>query len=162
MNVTAKLLSVFLVDKQFRGLRSRLAAAERFLAEQNKLIEQLDAKKASLDAQVRQITATASNFEGEMKRLDARMANCLWAHRAAFDAFVGVPRILLYDNLKSAVIQREGAAIRFNPEILKFAGHYRYEPRPVAVARGNQQGRVERAFRHRDAADRPDFCAMVA
>ncbi|MFN9972984.1 MAG: hypothetical protein ACK58T_24165, partial [Phycisphaerae bacterium] len=74
MNVTAKLLSVFLVDKQFRGLRSRLAAAERFLAEQNKLIEQLDAKKASLDAQVRQITATASNFEGEMKRLDARMA----------------------------------------------------------------------------------------
>jgi hypothetical protein len=48
--------------------------------------------------------------------LDARMANFLWAHRAAFDAFVGVPRILLYDNLKSAVIQREGAAIRFNPD----------------------------------------------
>ena len=80
--------------------------------------------------------------------LDARMANFLWAHRAAFDAFVGVPRVLLYDNLKSAVIQREGAAIRFNPEILKFAGHYRYEPRPVAVARGNQKGRVERAIRY--------------
>jgi transposase len=80
--------------------------------------------------------------------LDARMANFLGAHRAAFDAFVGVPRVLLYDNLKSAVIQREGAAIRFNPEILKFAGHYRYEPRPVAVARGNQKGRVERAIRY--------------
>jgi transposase len=80
--------------------------------------------------------------------LDARMANFLGAHRAAFDAFVGVPRVLLYDNLKSAVLQREGAAIRFNPEILQFAGHYRYEPRPVAVARGNEKGRVERAIRY--------------
>lgn len=74
MNVTQKLLSVFKVDKQFRGLRSRLSAAEKFLAEQNKQIEQTDAKKASLESQLRQLVATASNFEGEMKRLDARMA----------------------------------------------------------------------------------------
>jgi transposase len=80
--------------------------------------------------------------------LDARMANFLWAHQAAFDAFVGVPRVLLYDNLKSAVLQREGSAIRFNPELLQFAGHYHFEPRPVAVARGNQKGRVERAIRY--------------
>src|SRR5271165_2469119 len=32
------------------------------------------------------------------------------------------------------------------------AAHYRYEPRPVAVARGNEKGRVERAIRFvRDA-----------
>jgi transposase len=36
--------------------------------------------------------------------------------------------------------------------LLDFAGHYRYEPRPVAVARGNEKGRVERAIRYvRDA-----------
>ena len=75
MNVTQKLLSVFKVDKQYRGLRSRLSAAEKFLAEQNKQIEQIDAKKASLDAQLRQLQSAGANFEGEMKRLHARMAS---------------------------------------------------------------------------------------
>ncbi|MBS0186790.1 MAG: hypothetical protein JSS51_01905 [Planctomycetes bacterium] len=74
MNVTSKLLSVFKVDKQFRGLRSRLSAAEKFLAEQNRQIEQINAKKSSLEAQQRQLAAAAANFEGEVKRLDARMA----------------------------------------------------------------------------------------
>ncbi|MFO0860121.1 MAG: hypothetical protein U0570_06150 [Phycisphaerales bacterium] len=74
MNVTSKLLSVFKVDKQFRGLRSRLSAAEKFLAEQNRQIEQISAKKSSLEAQQRQLAAAAANFEGEVKRLDARMA----------------------------------------------------------------------------------------
>jgi hypothetical protein len=32
--------------------------------------------------------------------------------------------------------------------LLEFAGHYRFEPRPVAVARGNEKGRVERAIRY--------------
>ena len=57
-------------------------------------------------------------------------------------------RVLLYDNLKSAVLERAGDAIRFNPALLAFAAHYRYEPRPVAVARGNEKGRVERAIRY--------------
>jgi hypothetical protein len=50
------------------------------------------------------------------------------------------------------VLERQGEAIRFNPALLDFAAHYRYEPRPVAVARGNEKGRVERAIRYvRDA-----------
>jgi transposase len=84
--------------------------------------------------------------------LDARMENFLRGHVAAFAAFGGVPRVLLYDNLKSAVLERHGDAIRFHPTLLGFAGHYRFEPRPVAVARGNEKGRVERAIRYvRDA-----------
>jgi transposase len=83
---------------------------------------------------------------------DAGMENFLRGHVAAFTAWQGVPRVLLYDNLKSAVLERHGAAIRFHPTLLGFAGHYRYEPRPVAVARGNEKGRVERAIRYiRDA-----------
>ncbi len=83
---------------------------------------------------------------------DARMENFLRGHVAAFTAWGGVPRVLLYDNLKSAVLERRGDAIRFHPTLLGFAGHYRYEPRPVAVARGNEKGRVERAIRYvRDA-----------
>lgn len=46
------------------------------------------------------------------------------------------------------MLERRGDAIRFHPTLLAFAGHYRYEPRPVAVARGNEKGRVERAIRY--------------
>jgi transposase len=80
--------------------------------------------------------------------LDARIESFLRGHVGAFAAWQGVPRVLLYDNLKSAVLERHGAAIRFHPTLLGFAGHYRYEPRPVAVARGNEKGRVERAIRY--------------
>jgi len=71
--------------------------------------------------------------------LDARMASFLRGHEAAFQAWGGLPRVLLYDNLKSAVLERQGDAIRFHPLLLAFAAHYRFEPRPVAVARGNEK-----------------------
>jgi transposase len=80
--------------------------------------------------------------------LDARMDSFLRGHALAFIALRGVPRVLLYDNLKSAVLERVGDAIRFNPTLLALAGHYRFEPRPVAPARGNEKGRVERAIRY--------------
>lgn len=60
----------------------------------------------------------------------------------------GVPRILLYDNLKSAVLERHADVIRFNPGLLDLARHYRFEPRPVAIGRGNEKGKVERAIRY--------------
>ena len=80
--------------------------------------------------------------------LDARMDAFLCGHVEAFAAFGGVARVVLYDNLKSAVLERVGDAIRFNPALLAFAGHHCYEPRPVAVARGNEKGRVERSIRY--------------
>lgn len=50
------------------------------------------------------------------------------------------------------MLERVGDAIRFNPTLLELAAHYRFEPRPVAIARGNEKGRVERAIRFvRDA-----------
>ena len=80
--------------------------------------------------------------------LDARLESFLRGHVDAFTAWNGCPRVLLYDNLNSAVLERQGDAIRFHPALIEFAGHYRYEPRPVAVARGNEKGRVERAIRY--------------
>jgi hypothetical protein len=53
----------------------------------------------------------------------------------------------LYDNLKSAVLEREGDAVRFHPTLLALAGHYRFEPRACAPYRPNEKGRVERAIR---------------
>lgn len=79
--------------------------------------------------------------------LNQRMESFLRGHVAAFETFNGCPKVLLYDNLKSAVLERQGDAIRFNPVLLALSAHYHFEPRPVAVARGNQKGRVERAIR---------------
>jgi transposase len=80
--------------------------------------------------------------------LDQTLESFLRCHLAAFAAFQGVPRGLLYDNLKSVVLERVGDVIRFNPRLLEFAGHYHFAPRPVAPARGNEKGRVERAIRY--------------
>lgn len=78
----------------------------------------------------------------------AAMPYFLRGHVDAFSFLEAVPRVLLYDNLKSAVLERVGDAIRFHPTLLELAAHYRYAPRPVAVARGNEKGRVERAIRY--------------
>lgn len=102
--------------------------------------------------------------------LGAHLENFLRGHVAAFAAWGGCPRVALYDNLKSAVIERQGTVIRFHPTLLALSGHYRFEPRPVAVARGNEKGRVERAIRYiRDAffagrsfADLDDLNAQAA
>ena len=84
--------------------------------------------------------------------LGAAMNYFIRGHVEAFCAFNAVPRVLLYDNLKSAVLERSGDAIRFHPTLLELAAHYRFEPRPVAVYRGNEKGRVERSIRYvRDA-----------
>jgi transposase len=79
--------------------------------------------------------------------LGAAMSEFIHAHVEAFAWFNAVPRVLLYDNLKSAVLERSGDAIHFHPRLLELAAHYRFQPRPVALARGNEKGRVERAIR---------------
>lgn len=80
--------------------------------------------------------------------LNQRMDNFLRGHVAAFTEWNALPRVLLYDNLKSAVLERQGDAIRFHPTLLDLAAHYRFEPRPCAPYRGNEKGRVERAIRY--------------
>ena len=79
---------------------------------------------------------------------DQTLENFLRGHVDAFADWGGVPRIVLYDNLRSAVLERNGNPIRFHPRLLELAAHYHCQPRPVAPARGNQKGRVERAIRY--------------
>ena len=66
----------------------------------------------------------------------------------AFQDWSGAPRVVLYDNLKSAVVERRGDQIHFNPRLLDLAAHYHFAPRPCQVRAGNQKGRVERAIRY--------------
>jgi transposase len=80
--------------------------------------------------------------------LSQKLENLLRGHVAAFHHIGAVPRVCLYDNPKTVVLERIDDAIRFHPTLLQFAGHYRYEPRPVAPYRGNEKGRVEAAIRY--------------
>jgi len=79
--------------------------------------------------------------------LDQTLESFVRCHTEAFERFGGVPRAVLYDNLKSVVIERQGDLIRFHPRILEVAGHYHFAPTPVGIARGNEKGRVERRIR---------------
>jgi len=79
---------------------------------------------------------------------DQTTENFLRGHVRAFQAWSGVPRVILYDNLRSAVLERRGDQIHFNPRLLELAAHYHFAPRPCQVRAGNQKGRVERAIRY--------------
>jgi transposase len=79
---------------------------------------------------------------------DQTTENFLRGHVRAFEAWQGQPRVILYDNLKSAVLERRGAHIHFNPCLLELSGHYHFVAQPCAVRAGNQKGRVERAIRY--------------
>jgi transposase len=76
--------------------------------------------------------------------VDQTLESFLRGHVEAFAAFQGVARTLVYDNLRSAVLERAGTAIRFHPRLLELAGHYHFAPRPCTPGRGNEKGKVER------------------
>jgi transposase len=80
--------------------------------------------------------------------LDERMDTFLRGHVEAFEAFGGAPRQMVYDNLKSAVLERVGEHARFHPELLELGSHYHFMPRLCAPRRGNEKGNVERFIRY--------------
>jgi transposase len=77
---------------------------------------------------------------------DQELETFLRAHVRAFHGLGGCPRILLYDNLKSVVLERRGEGVHFHPRILELAAHYHFLPRPCRPGRGNEKGRVERSI----------------
>src|SRR6202453_3069204 len=79
---------------------------------------------------------------------DQTMENFLRGHVHAFQAWNGQPRMILYDNLKSAVLERRGSQIHFHPRLLELCAHYHFAPKLCQVRAGNQKGRVERAIRY--------------
>ena len=79
---------------------------------------------------------------------DQRMESFLRGHIRAFEDWQGIPRILLYDNLRSVVLERHGDAIHFHPRLVELSAHYHFAARPCQVRAGNQKGRVERVIRY--------------
>ena len=62
----------------------------------------------------------------------------------AFRYFGGIPEEVLIDNLKSAVLWRDGPQIRWNARYLDFAAHYGFIPRPCWPYRAQTKGKVEK------------------
>jgi len=94
------------------------------------------------------------------------MEHFLAAHQNAFATFGGIPRKVMVDNLKSAVLRRTpGEAPVFNPRYLDFARHHGFSIVPCGVGKGNEKGRVENAVGYIKknflaGADLPDFTAL--
>jgi len=51
---------------------------------------------------------------------DQSLENFLLSHVHAFQDWGGAPRVILYDNLRSVVLERWGDAIHFHPRLLEF------------------------------------------
>lgn len=71
----------------------------------------------------------------------------LACHREAFEHFDGVPREIMVDNCKVAVVHGKamfGPAV-INPRYAELAAHYGFRPVPCNVRSPHEKGRVERA-----------------
>ena len=69
-------------------------------------------------------------------------------HMAAFEEFGGVPAEILYDRMKTAVIDEDEAGIHYNPTLVSLASHYGFRPRACRPYRAKTKGKVERPYRY--------------
>ncbi|MGH8567885.1 MAG: IS21 family transposase, partial [Gammaproteobacteria bacterium] len=81
------------------------------------------------------------------------LVTLLRCHVAAFAALGGVPRELLYDQMRAAVLsdRRDESGARhivYNANLLALAQHYGFTPRACAAYRAKTKGKVERPFRY--------------
>lgn len=70
---------------------------------------------------------------------------------AAFDAFGGVPREVLFDQMKSVItadLRLLGGQLVANEEFLRFAAHWGFRPRACRPYRAKTKGKVERPIRY--------------
>jgi transposase len=79
---------------------------------------------------------------------DQQMETFCRMHRRALEFFEGVPKRIVYDNLKSVVIDRVGNTIKWNPRFLGFCGHYLFEALAAPVRYPEFKGRVEDSIKY--------------
>ena len=78
-------------------------------------------------------------------------ADAAWwlrCHVHAFRYFGGVPRVVLHDNPKTAVLEQAGGTIHWNPRYLDFADYYGFTPRACRPYRAQTKGKVESGVRY--------------
>ena len=77
------------------------------------------------------------------------LGSVLRAHMAAFDHLGGVPREILYDRMKTAVVGEDpDGLVVYNRSLVDLARHYGFQPRACRPYRAKTKGKVERPFRY--------------
>ena len=76
-----------------------------------------------------------------------RFEDFIRCHENAFGFFEGIPKECWYDNLATAVTDRYGGVVRFNPRFFSYMGHHSIAPHACNPARGNEKGRVENGIK---------------
>lgn len=82
---------------------------------------------------------------------DERVGTVIQCLHGAFAAFGGVPRHVLFDNMKTVVIERDAygpGQHRYHPEVLEFAKHCGFAVRLCRPYRAKTKGKVERFNRY--------------
>ena len=70
---------------------------------------------------------------------------------SAFASFGGVPRELLFDQMRAVVVSDDrlsGGGVVLNAEFLRFAAHWDFQPRSCRPYRAQTKGKVERPIRY--------------
>jgi len=83
--------------------------------------------------------------------LDERIETLIGCHVEAFEFFGGVVHEVLYDNVKTVVIERDAFGVglhRFHPSLWDLAKHYNFRPRLCRPYRARTKGKVERFNRY--------------
>jgi len=79
---------------------------------------------------------------------DMTIESFLEGHVRAFDWLGGVPRELVYDNLRSAVARRVGDTITWNPRLVQLRGHYAFHATACTPSAPREKGSVEGSVRY--------------
>ncbi len=80
--------------------------------------------------------------------LSQRLETFIQCHINAFRFFKGIPKKILYDNLKSVVLARFGREIRFNPKFEAFRGYYMFKASLCNPYSGHEKGKVENGIKY--------------
>lgn len=105
----------------------------------------------------RQIVWLFSLVLGHSRYLWARyvlhqdLVTVLRCHMAAFEHLGGVPAEILYDRMKTAVLEEAAEQpqhIVYNAKLVALAKHYGFTPRACCAYRAKTKGKVERPYRY--------------
>lgn len=153
-----------------RGYRGSFYPVRRFLAERRRKAKRSFQELMFLPGEMAQVDWASFGkieVEGGIRRLecfvmvlaysrlifakvfhDQSMGRVLEGHVEAFKYFGGVPRVLLYDNMKTAVTENFGRTVRFNESLTHLGSHYHFDLRACNPRASWEKGRVERAIQY--------------
>ena len=69
-------------------------------------------------------------------------------HQRAFEYFSGVPKKILYDNMKQVVKLNTGDKVEYNEKFMDFALYYGFIPDACDIGQAHQKGKIERVIEY--------------